>query len=120
MCAMIPRNSWSRSPEDAHGTFAEAGRSPYSSRVCGVGRRAIGCVLRTGVEVCIVDRVAEPQGTVTVALIRSDSGESKMNYELRGLTQRCRVDIRRHGESQDEKCKQKRMPSVYVALFGLR
>src|SRR5699024_8420539 len=120
MCAMIPRNSWSRSPEDAHGTFAEAGRSPYSSRVCGVGGRAIGCVLRTGVEVCIVDRVAEPQGTGTVALIGSDSGESKMNFEMRGSTQRCRVDIRRHGESQDEKCKQKRMPPVYVALFGLR
>src|SRR5699024_6802114 len=86
---MIPRNSWSRSPEDAHGTFAVAGRSPYWSRVCGAGRRAIGCVLRTGVEVCIVDRVAEPQGTVTVALIGSDSGESKMNFELRGSTQRC-------------------------------
>src|SRR5699024_11330711 len=111
---------WSRWPDGAPGAVAGAGRSRYSSRVCGVGRRAIGCVLRTGVEVCIVGRVAEPQGTVTVALFGSDSGESKMNFELRGSTQRCRVDIRRHGESQDEKCKQKRMPPVYVALFGLR
>src|SRR5699024_8724388 len=119
MCAMIPRNSWSRSPEDAHGTFAEAGRSPYSSRVCGVGRRAIGCVVRTGVEVCIVDRVAEPQGTVTVALVGSDSGGSTRNFEFSGSTQRWRVAIRRPGESQDEKWKQRRMPPVFVAFCVL-
>src|SRR5699024_4351499 len=120
MCAMTPRNSWSRSPEGAHGTFAEAGRSPYSSRVCGVVGPANGCVLRTWVEVCIVVQVAEPQGTVTVALIGSDAGDSKTNFELHGSNQRCRVDIRRHGGSQDEECKQKRMPPVYVAVFGLR
>ena len=117
MCAMTPRNSWSRSPEGAVGTLAEAGRSPYPSRVRGLVGPANRPVLRTGAEVCIVVQVAEPQGTVTVALIGSDSGETKMNFELHGSTQRCRVDIRRHGESQDEKCTLKRMPPVNMALF---
>src|SRR5699024_12295366 len=103
MCAMTPRNSWSRSPEGAVGTLAEAGRSAYPSRVCGVVGPASGPVLRTGGEVCIVVQGAEPQGTVTVDLIGGDASETKMNFELQGSAQRCRVRIRRHRDAKCEK-----------------
>ncbi|WP_434594486.1 hypothetical protein [Brevibacterium sp. 1718] len=68
-------------------------------------------------DVCIVVQVAKPQGTATVALIGNDTGKPKMNFELRGSEQPCRVDTRWHSESQDEKCKQKLIPPVNTLGF---
>ncbi|WP_166826184.1 hypothetical protein [Brevibacterium limosum] len=74
-------------------------------------------VLQVAADVCIVDQVAGTQGTAAVALIGDDASKPKMNFELRGSEQACRVDIRWHSESQDEKCTEKLIPPVNTLLL---
>ncbi|WP_291546194.1 hypothetical protein, partial [Brevibacterium sp.] len=67
-------------------------------RLSGIGQNRP--VLHSPLDVCSVYRVASPQGTATVTLIRIDRSKLKMNFKLRRSKQHCRVDIRWYGEPQ--------------------
>ncbi|WP_346035345.1 hypothetical protein, partial [Brevibacterium picturae] len=77
-------------------------------------------ILHTVSDVCSVYRVASPQGTATVTLIRFDPSELKMNFKLRRSKQHCRVDIRWYGEPQGEKYTiETDTPGERASFFGV-
>lgn len=76
-------------------------------------------VLRSSREVCSVYRVASPQGTATVALIRFDCSKLKMNFKLRRSKQHCRVNIRWYGGPQGRKYTiETDTPSEHAPIIG--